>query len=357
VNIGSPLLAPQADLRSPVIDDALTPTIFHEPWWLDTATRRQWKAVESFHDGFTVGRMPYLCGSKFWFKTSAMPMLTHFLGPAVHSGSGSPNTQLLHRIAITRDLVRRLPKIASFGQRMHRGVKDVIAFQMEGFEPSVQFTYELEPAPPDVLWRQMRDKTRNVARKAQNIYTVDDTIDAEEFIWLYRQNLLARSWDEIIDLDIAKQLLIACCSRGCGQGLVARNGEGIAKAAIFCVWDRSVCYYLLSTRTPDSGNGAITLLLWSAIRNAAATGLVFDFYGLGNRGAVKFYTGFGAEIRPRYIISQSTLSFRLLREARGLFRKSDNPFFEMSGALHSFWAKDSENTTKRGGVASPYADR
>jgi len=219
---------------------------------------------------------------------------------------------------------------------MHRGVKDVLAFQMEGFQPSVQFTYELEPAPPDVLWRQMRDKTRNVTRKAQNIYTVDDAIDAEEFIWLYRQNLLALGWDENIDLEVAKQLFIASCLRGRGQGLVARNRDGIAKAAIFCVWDQSVCYYLLSTRTPDSGNGAITLLLWSAIQNAAARGLVFDFYGLGYRGAVMFYTGFGAEIRPRYIISKSTLSFRLLREARGIFRKSDT--FLSNELRHFFWA-------------------
>src|SRR5450432_17449 len=325
VDTGSTQFTPLHEMSN-VTDNALVPTIFHEPWWLDIATSGQWAEVECIHNGFAVGRMPYLCRNRLWFKTSDMPMLSHFLGPAVNPGRGSPNTRLLRRIAITRDLIRQLPKIASFNQRMHRGVGDVIAFQLEGFQPSVQFTYELKSAPPDVLWRQMRDKTRNVARRAEEIYVVDDRLDADEFVALYGQNLLA--WGRVgnIDLNIAKQLLIDSCLRGCGQALTARNKDGIAKAAIFCVWDRSVCYYLLSTRTPDSGNGAITLLLWSAIQKSAARNLVFDFYGLGSPGAVIFYTGFGAEIRPRYIVTKASQSFRLLGEARRLFRRSDNPF-------------------------------
>jgi hypothetical protein len=253
-------------------------------------------------------------------------MLTHFLGPAVNSGNGSPNTRLLRRIGIIRDLVRQLPDIASFRQRMHRGVDDIVAFQMEGFESSVQFTYELKPAPAEALWRQMRDKTRNVVRKAENAYSIGHTTDAEEFVWLYKQNVLAMGWDETVDLDIAKRLLIGTISRGCGEVLTARNDDGVAKAAIFCVWDQSVCYYLLSTRTPDSGNGAIALLLWAAIQKAAARKLVFDFYGLGYHGAVMFYTGFGAEIRPRYVVSKSVSALRIMREARRFFARSDGSF-------------------------------
>lgn len=319
---------PGAARRRAANYDALTPTVFHEPWWLDIATGGQWGAVESFHEGSAVGRMPFFCRSKLWFQTSDMPTLTHFLGPAVDAGEGSASTRHLRRIAVTRDLIRQLPHIASFRQRMHRDIDDVVAFQMEEFASSVQFTYELEPAPTETLWRQMRDKTRNVVRKAQNAYVVDDATDAEEFVWLYRQNVLVKGWDEALDLDVAKQLLIASNERGCGEVLTARDEHGVAKAAILCVWDRTVCYYLLSTRTPDSGNGAIALLLWKAIQKAAERGLIFDFHGLGYHGAVLFYTGFGAEIRPRYVVSRVAPSLRLLREARRVIGKSDASFHD-----------------------------
>jgi hypothetical protein len=76
----------------------------------------------------------------------------------------------------------------------------------------------------------------------------------------------------------------------------------------------------------DSGNGAITLLAWSAIQRASAAGLVFDFDGLAKSGAVRFFAGFGADVRPRYIVSKSTLSYRLLHEAWQLLGNPKNTF-------------------------------
>jgi hypothetical protein len=316
--IGASSIADESDLPAP--------TIFHEAWWLDIVTAGQWEVVESVRNGKVVGRMPYLRKRRLWFETSRMPMLTHFLGPAIDAGEGSANARLLRRNAITRDLIAQLPDMASFSQKMHRDVSEVIAFQMEGFESSVQFTYELKPAPAADLWRGMRDKTRNAARNAEKTLTVDDRMGAEEFAAFYRSNLAALGRAEFIDMDVVRDLIEAAGLRGCGQVLAARDKDGVAKAAIVCVWDRAVCYYLLSTRSPDSGNGAVTLLLWSAIQRAAAAGLIFDFDGLGYAGAVLFYTGFGATVRPRYIVSRSDLTFRLLREARRLLGDPDNAF-------------------------------
>jgi hypothetical protein len=172
----------------------------------------------------------------------------------------------------------------------------------------------------------MRDKTRNAARQAARQYSVEDNISAEEFCELYKMNLAARKWPENIDLAVVAALIEHSRLRGQGEILLARNEAGIAKAAIFRIWDQTACYYLLSTRTLDSGNGAITLLLWSAIQRAIAMNLTFDFDGFGYAGAVLFYAGFGAQIRPRYIVSKSTAFYRLLREMRRKFVTADNPF-------------------------------
>ena len=306
----------------------LVPTVFHEQWWLDIATGGEWEVVESIHQGRVIGRMPYLRTHRWWFNTINMPPLTHFLGPAVDPGNGSANTRLLRQISITRDLIRQLPLgTASFMQKMHRGVNDIIAFQLEGFDSSVQFTYELPPAPLQQIWRGMRDKTRNVARKADKAFIIEDSMEVDEFIRLYQSNLVVRGRTALVDMSIIRSLILASQERNCGQILLARNQERVAKAAIFCVWDNSVCYYLMSTRTPDSGNGAITLLLWRAIRRAASGGLVFDFDGLAHEGAVLLYSGFGATITPRYVVSKSSLAFRLAREGRRILEKPEIRFF------------------------------
>jgi hypothetical protein len=306
--------------------DPLVPTIFHEPWWLDTVTLGNWKCVESKKNGHIVGRWPFVLNNRILFSTSGMPALTHFLGPAIHPGNGSPNTKFLSQLAITRDMIGQLPTLASFNQKLHRGIEDVIAFQMEGFQTSVQFTHEISPKPIQDIWSGMRDKTRNVMRQARKIYTVDRNATPEEFCAFYSANLRARNRADFVDLRIARNIITQSRARQKGEIFVARNAAGEPKAAIFCVWDASVYYYLLSTRALDSGNGAITLLLWHAIQHAVSQDLIFDFDGFGYSGAVLFYAGFGARVRPRYIVSRAKPYFRILREIRSNLLYPDNAF-------------------------------
>nr|WP_294525278.1 GNAT family N-acetyltransferase [uncultured Rhodopila sp.] len=307
--------------------DSLEPSVFHEKWWLDIVTGGRWQYVESLHHGCVVGRLPYLSGKWRWFRTIHMPQLTHFLGPAITPGSGGSDTRLLRRIGITRDLIRQLPPgNMPLKLKMQRDIDDVIAFQMEGFETAVRFTYEIEPAPSETIWRGMRDKTRNVARKAATLYSVDDDMDPEEFIRLFELNVAVRGWRSIFDMTVARTVIAASRQRNRGRVLAVRDRDGVAKAAIFCVWDHAACYYVLSTRSPDSSSGAITLLLWVAIQSAVDGGLVFDFDGLAHDGIVLLYSGFGAEVKTRFVVSRTTLAFRLAQEARRLFRQPESPF-------------------------------
>ena len=95
-----------------------------------------------------------------------MPPLTHFLGPALDLGSGGRTTRQLRAFSITRELIRALPPSASVWLKLHGGITDTVAFQEMGFTTNVQFTNEIAPAPSENLWRAMRDKTRNVIRRA-----------------------------------------------------------------------------------------------------------------------------------------------------------------------------------------------
>jgi hypothetical protein len=302
------------------------PTIFHEPWWLDVTTRGRIEMVESREHNKIIGRMYYLPVKRCGIVSSNMPPFTHFLGPAIDPGPGSALTRHLKTLSITADLIEKLPRGSAFRQKMHRGVTDVLAFQAAGFESLVQFTYEIQPADEQTIWSGMRDKTRNAIRNGEKFHQITDALDPDGFIDFYRKNVKSAGMTENVDLEIARRLTQRCVEERSGRFLLARDENGINKAAIFIVWDRHSCYYLMSTRAPDSSYGAIPALLWAAIRFAIANGLIFDFDGAVSDGAVKLFLGFGSVTTPRYIIERSTTAYKLLRLLRRTLSDTSNPY-------------------------------
>jgi hypothetical protein len=296
--------------------DALTPTIFHQPWWLEVATQGRYGLAEIKHNGRLVGRMPYYLEKKLGRTLSLLPELTHFIGPAIDEGDGSANQRFLRRFTITRELIKSLPRTAYFHQKLYRGITDVLAFQAEGYNSSVQFTHEIAPRPEAQIWTGLRDKTRNMVRKAGQQFACETITDPGIFIRLYSDNLRARRKRSGIDLAICEKLIDACLARDCGRIYAARQSNGLIAAAAFCAWDETSAYYLMSTRTLGSGNSAATLLLWNAIKDANSRGLIFDFDGVPSTGAVLFYAGFGAVIQPRYIVSTSGKILNLVNTVR-----------------------------------------
>lgn len=308
--------------------DPLVPTVFHSEWWLNAATGGGWEEARLQSGGRTVGRFPYVVSRVSAGHTvCAMPPLTHFLGPAIDEGSGSACNRALKRAQVTRDLLDRMPKSSGFYQKMSRAVPETLVFQELGYATGVQFTYEIAPDAAPNLWKRMRDKTRNVIRRAEEAFTVDQLHDPEAFAAFYHRNLQQKN----LPSHYESALLVGLCGeamrRGQGQILAARDATGALAAAIVCVSDAVSTYYLLTTRTQEAGNGAVALLLWTAIRESAARGLIFDFDGVGMEGSRVFYTGFGGMTEPRYTVSRFSLGHRIAGRLSNPFRRKAKATF------------------------------
>ena len=308
--------------------DPLIPTVFHADWWLDIASAGTWEEVCVSSKGRVVGRFPFVTSRMLaGHSLCGMPPITHFLGPAIDEGEGSPCNRALKRAQITRDLIDILPKASGFYQKLSREITDTLLFQENGFTTSVQFTYEITPAPRDILWRSMRDKTRNVIRRAAETYTVETCADPGEFTAAYDRHLDQRHQQNYYNRTMLKQLCMAATERGQGQLLVARLPSGQLDAGIFCVSDAVSTYYLLTTRDQNAGNGAVALLLWKAIHDSAARGLIFDFDGIGVNGSRLFFTGFGGDVKPRYIVSRYSLGHRIVGRLSNPLRRREKTTF------------------------------
>ena len=308
--------------------DPLTPTIFHSDWWLDIVSNGGWEEVRVSANGRLVGRFPFVTSRMFaGHSLCGMPPITHFLGPAIDAGEGSACNQSLKRAQITRDLLKMLPQASGFYHKFCREITDTLLFQENGFATSVQFTYEIGPAPHDVLWRSMRDKTRNVIRRAQETYTVETCLDSDEFTSAYDHHLKQRNQKNYYNKSMLNRLCAAAVERGQGKILIARLPSGQLDAGIFCVSDAVSTYYLLTTRDENAGNGAVALLLWTAIQESASRGLIFDFDGIGVNGSRLFFTGFGGEVKPRYIVSRYSLGHRIAGRLGNPMRRREKTTF------------------------------
>ena len=304
--------------------DPLSPTVFHEPWWLNIVSGGGWEEARVSSLGRVVGRFPYVV-EPLWpgHSLCGMPQATHFLGPAIDDGTGAACNRSLKRAQITRDLLEQMPRTTGFYQKCSRDVTDTLIFQELGFHSGVQFTYEIAPAAEKTLWRAMRDKTRNVIRRAEEIHPVDLCCDPLEFASVYDRNVASRNMRSYYDKALLVRLCTAAIARGQGRISVVRHASGDIAAGIFCVSDAVSTYYLLSTRDAAANNGAVSLLLWHAIKASAEKGLIFDFDGVGLNGSRLFFTGFGGSVHPRYIVSRYTLSHRIAGRLSHPFRRGE----------------------------------
>jgi hypothetical protein len=301
--------------------ERLAPTLFHEEWWLDVATAGRHGVAEVYDNEILVGRMPYYRFRRHGLMLTRMPPMTHFIGPAVDEGVGSPISRFRRRLAITRELIAQLPSASSHYIKCHRGVSDVLAFQMERFTAGVQFTYEFEGRSVDEFRQGIFGKTRNDIRRGEKSLRIATMTDPAEFVRFYRENLDKRGLRSMIDFAASERLVAACLERKRGRIDAVYSAAGVLEAAAFSAWDRNVAYGLMSTRRPDSGNLAGCLLVWEAIRSAIGDGLIFDMAGIGSDGSVKFLSGFGGVIRPRYIVRRDTLVGELACQLAGRIAK------------------------------------
>lgn len=305
---------------------SLIPTVFHEDWWMEAATEGRHTTLEVSANNQTVGRLPFMMRNRLGLKGIWTPPFTYFLGPGIDEGEGSANTRYLRRLEITRELIHKLPPSSWQCIRCHGGTPDVIPFQEQTFRTYVQFTYEVPPASEKEIWQRMRDKTRNVIRRAEEQFETVEIPDANAFIRLYENNLSSKSVRNKLDLSACKRLIEAALQHDQGRVIAARNRTGEIVAANFCAWDHKTSYYISCTRSDAAGNGAASMLVWQAIQHAANKGLIFDFAGLGTSGSILHYTGFGGVISPRFAAVRSTRLGRVIAGVRSLLTE-DHFFF------------------------------
>ena len=260
-----------------------------------------------------------------------MPAFTHLLGPAIDAGVGKYQTQLIKRLSITRDLIDQLPSFAYFKQifdpSINNGlaIADGLAFQDRGFRVAPQYTFQINcRIDLEDIWAGMHFKVRQHIRRAEERYSVVDLDDPDRFVQCYLDNIRKAGRLNRIDFRYFSTLFSECRRRTNGEILDAADSHGTSVAMVFFVWGRDVMYYLLSTRDPQiADSGAISLLLWSAMKRAHQRNLDFDLDGVYTSGTARFLSGFGGQIKVRLVVTRAQPIYRALQFAKMKLRSGD----------------------------------
>jgi hypothetical protein len=292
-------------------------SVFHQPWWLDAATGGNWQLAVVKNGDEVIGEMPYMLEKKGIWHVSTLPPLTRTLGPVIkpkRTGAGEP--EWCHRMHVTSELTAQLPECAHFHQLMDTRMSEAeaIAFSLRGFDVSVSYTLEMAAGGDEnAIWMGLRRNTRNWVRRATEQLTVQEISGADAFVDFYDANLAARKRQNVYGSATMRRLLAEVVRRKAGVllGAFAEDGSLVAETAL--VWDTRAAYYLLSSRRADSHGGAISLLIWHAMRAARERNLIFDFDGISTAGILDFLAGFGGHLVQRFEIEWMRTDYGMLR--------------------------------------------
>ncbi|MBP2315271.1 GNAT family N-acetyltransferase [Azospirillum soli] len=282
-------------------------TIFHEDWWLDTVSEGHWGEAAAEKGGHIFGRLPFGTFREQGMTACGTPPLTRVLYPVL-SVDGKKSESLNRKsLSILSEIIEQLPSAHYTHFVLGPSCPDALAWQMHGFRTRILHTFIIDTRRPQCdPWRDMRDKTRNLIRRAQERLTVAP-LSAAAFRAFYAANLEGASY---FDLDLIESVHRAVESRDQGRILAAFDEQGTPHAAVFFIWDQNDCYYFLSTRNRDSAElGAVSLLVWHGIQEAQARGLRFDFDGVTSPQRLQFMLGFGGNIARRTIVEKGSLLF------------------------------------------------
>src|SRR5262245_50899464 len=131
-----------------------------------------------------------------------MPQITRFLGPVVTVQPGKAQARTRATYSIITELLEHIARYDHVEMTVDTDFVDLAAFLAAGYQVKVHPTFLLDcRQEPEDLWAGLRDKTKNVIRRAREHLTVCEVDDVNLFTNFYEQilkgknrTLTCRSW-------------------------------------------------------------------------------------------------------------------------------------------------------------------
>lgn len=290
-----------------------TNNLFEQSWWLDIVAEGRWQYIVIEEEGEIVARLPYVI-KKIWYGTIIeMPILTQTLGFWIKEVSDKNAENLSFQNKNILKILEKLPQCKYFKIRIAPENKYVLPFIWKGCSVKTVFSYRIEDLKDlDNIYtnfsKTAKKNIKSAEKKVKLRYDLDEKILIEMLdITFAHQGRKYPNSKEVI-----KKIVTEAKKNDACRLIAAEDSLGNVHACSLFVYDKKVCYYLISGSNPQfRTSGAQTLILWDAIKFAATRSKIFDFEGSMIEGIEKFFRQFGGVPIPYYEVRKIPIIFEM----------------------------------------------
>ncbi|MDP4022318.1 GNAT family N-acetyltransferase [Methylobacterium sp. NEAU 140] len=315
-------------------------SIFEQPWWIGAATDGAVRQI-AFADGASCRAHLTVVPHRAWgLRRLAMPRLARVWSPQITFGSVRPKNPLPAQVRALQGLVAQLPAHDDLAYTLPPESDLVLAHGLAGFAVTPTYTFRSVPCRDGMAddgmasdgMAGMDQKIRYNIRSGLKRVAAVEHGDIERYIGLSRAFIRSRAFRNSYDYDALRRIFRAAHERGQGTVLSAHDRQGRDVASAVLLLDERSVYYWLNCRDPEAGDYvANSVLIWEAMRYAAARNLQFDMDGYHTPEAGVFLSRFGLTPVPRYAVSRASPRYAMLSAQYDLAKSLLSP--EMRGRL------------------------
>lgn len=285
--------------------------------WLKMVSGDNWDIVLEEKNGEITGVLPFVTRKKWGLIFIDQPPLTPYGGIWIKYPDGQKYaTRLSYEKEVYTSLLDKLPPCDSFVQKFYPGFTNWLPLYWKGYKQTTAYTYIIEDLTDlSRIFSEFKENVRREIRKAEKNITIHNALDAGQLYAHKVKTYNATGQSLNIPLEYVNNIVDFVSRKKSGELLEARDENGNVHASAIFVWDNKTTYYLFGSSNPENKNsGAMSLLMWEAIKRSFAKSVQFNFEGSMIEEVERFFRGFGARQVPYFIIRKTNSKILKIKE-------------------------------------------
>ncbi len=290
--------------------------------WLKFSTNNDFQVLVYLENNNIIAGMPLPFYSTSRIK---LPLLTQKMGVLFKDFSDLKYSTKLEKekkiIYAFLDILKKDKK--SYNMNFDWHFENWLPFYWKGYEQTTRYTYVIDfnQKSPDIIWKDMDQKTRNSIAKAQkNFLTVSETDDIKKFYEINRLTFKRQNLRIPYSLDYIERLYSNFKEDICLFQAIDNNKN--VHAMNFYIKDKKSVYYLMSGADPNyRSSGAQNLIHWEAIKYYYDKVNYFDFEGSMIENIEQNFRKFGAIQKQYFNISNKSIIKKLKDIAKIILKR------------------------------------
>lgn len=272
--------------------------------------------VGIFNNEHLIGGFYYLKVKKFGFDFIKLPPYSPYCGLFFINESKNKSAK--------NDFTKEIMTEVSHYISRQRATLCILAFPSEiidmqpliwdKFKVVPSYTYRIDLTKSiDIIKSNFDSKNRNKINKAlkENLVIEENGLEQKnqyDFFRSFLSSTGANVYENVlknINTKFPNENNSFCFS-------AKKNNELLG--AVFCIYDKNTCYYILAAVNKNSGvQGVNNLLVQKCIEKSKDLGCTtFDFEGSMLKGVEKFFRSFGPELFPYFTVNKAILPLEML---------------------------------------------